>query len=126
MINQSIITGNAGKDPELRTTQNGTKVATYSLAAYRANPKDENKPFTDWYNIVAWGDQADLVVANVHKGTKLLVAGRFNTRSYEDKDGKTVYVTELMQSEFYIAPSKEKKEENESGSFVYDDDDLPF
>ena len=122
MTSISIIPGNAGKDPELRQTQNGTKVATYTLACYRANPKDKEKSLTDWYNIVAWGEQADLVMSNIKKGTKVLVIGRFQTRNYDDKDGKKVYVTELMQNEFYLAPVKEKED---NGS-IFPDSELPF
>lgn len=122
MTSISIISGNAGKDPELRQTQNGTKVATYTLACYRANPKEKDKPLTDWYNIVAWGEQADLVMANIKKGTKVLVSGRFQTRNYDDRDGKKVYVTELMQNEFYLAPVKEK-----AVDFIpVTDESLPF
>lgn len=122
-MNNSYVSGNCGKDPEVRTTQNGIKVATYSIGSYRANPKDKDKPLTDWYNIVAWGDQADLVMNNLKKGTKVLVIGRFQTRNYQDKDGKTVYTTELMQNDFWIAPQKEKKEDNGS---IYEDSQLPF
>lgn len=122
MNNFSMIQGNLGKDPEVRQTQNGTKVATYTLACYRANPKDKDKPFTDWYNVVAWGEQADQVTANLKKGIKVLVTGRFNTRSYDDKDGKKVYVTELMQDSFWLAPAKEKPAEEEN---VFDPE-LPF
>ena len=121
-MNSSYISGNVGKDPELRQTQNGTKVATYTLACYRANPKDKDKSLTDWYNIVAWGEQADLVMANIKKGTKVLVIGRFQTRNYDDKDGKKVYVTELMQNEFYLAPAKEKTADFAPVTY----DDLPF
>lgn len=108
MNNFSMIQGNLGKDPEVRQTQNGTRVATYTLACYRANPKDKDKPFTDWYNVAAWGEQADQVTANLKKGMKVLVTGRFQTRSYTDKDGKTVYATDFMQDSFWLAPAKEK------------------
>lgn len=118
----SVIKGNVGQDPELRTTQSGIKVATYSVGVYRANPKDKDKPLTDWFNVVAWGDQAELVVANVKKGTKVIVSGRFQTRNYDDKDGKKVYVTELMQDDFGIVPTKKKED---TGS-TFNDDQLPF
>lgn len=107
MINQTFIQGNLGADPEIRETTSGTKVANYRLAVYRANPKDKDKPLTDWFNVIAWGDQADLVINNLKKGSKVLVSGKFQTRSYDDKDGKKVYVTELFQSDFWLAPKKE-------------------
>jgi len=113
-MNQTTISGNLGKDPELRTTNSGMKVATYSIGVFRANPKEKEKPFTDWFSVVAWGEQADLVMDNLKKGTKVLVNGRFQTRHYEDKDGKIVYVTELFQNDFWIAPQKNKNPFDES------------
>lgn len=122
MNNSAYIKGNVGQDPEMRQTQSGIKVATYSVGVYRANPKDKDKPLTDWFNIVAWGDQAELVMANVKKGTKVIISGRFQTRTYEDKDSKKVYVTELMQDDFGIVPTKKKEE---TGS-TFNDSELPF
>lgn len=118
----TVLKGNVGQDPEIRYTQtSNTKVATYSLAVYRANPKDKDKPLTDWFNIVAWGDQADLVENNVHKGDKLILTGKFQTRSYDNKEGKKVTVTEFYQDDMGMVPKKE-----ESGSFVYSNEELPF
>lgn len=122
-MNMTIIEGNAGKEPELRTTQSGIKVAMYSVATSKKNTKDENNPVTSWHNVVAWGDQADLVMSSVHKGTRVLIIGETKTRSYEDKDGKTAYVTEVIQNLFGVVPSRQKIE---SGSTMIDDSDLPF
>ena len=119
-MNLTTISGNVGKDPELRMTQSGMKVSTYSLAVNRANPKDKDKPITDWFTVVAWGDQADLVVKTLKKGTRVLVNGRFQTRQYENSQGQKVNVTELMQNDFWVAP---KAEDNGS---IFDDSDLPF
>lgn len=122
MTNISVLKGYAGQDAELKQTQSGTKVATYSLAVYRANPKDKNTPLTDWFTIVSWGDQAEAVARSVKKGTKLLLTGRFQTRSYENKEGKKVIVTEFFQDDFGIIP---KKEDEDTGS-IYSDQSLPF
>lgn len=124
MTSLSILKGNVGQDPEIRYTANtNTKVATYSLAVYRPNPKDKDKPLTDWFNIVAWGDQADLVEANLKKGSKIIVTGKFQTRSYDNKEGKKVTVTEFYQDDFGIIPKKE--DVFESGS-THPDDELPW
>ena len=122
MNNSAYIKGNVGQDPEQRQTQSGVKVATYSVGVYRANPKDKDKPLTDWFNIVAWGDQAELVMAHVKKGTKVIISGKFQTRTYDGKDGKKVYVTELMQDDFGIVPTKKKQEDFTPVT----EDDLPF
>lgn len=120
--NRVELTGNVGRDPEIRTTQNGVKVAMYSLAVRKRNPKDKDKPITNWFNIVAFGDQADDVEKALKKGTYAKVIGSLNTRDYEDKDGKKVYVTEVFQDEVWFQLAKEKKED--TGSTF--GDDLPF
>lgn len=125
-MNTSTISGNLAKDPELRQTTSGTKVATYTIGVFRPNPKDKNNPLTDWFNVVAWGDQADVVMSNLKKGSRVLVNGRFQTRHYEDKDGKTVYVTELFQSDFWLAPHKEKASTQDDNGSIYNDNQLPF
>lgn len=130
MTQTAILKGNLGKDPEIRLTQAGTKVVTFSIATYRANPKDKDKPLTDWFNCVAVGDQADIVEQNFKKGTGAYLFGKFRTRDYE-KDGKKVYVTEFWVDECGLALRKKTPESattdqiNESGS-IYDDSDLPF
>ena len=123
MNNLVILEGNVGKDPEVRFTQSGSKVVTYSLAVFRPT-KDKDNPATVWFNIVCWGDQANSVEQNVHKGTRLEVKGRLQTRNYDDKDGKKVYVTEVLQNEYHLAPQKVEKEE--TGSLTYDESELPF
>lgn len=126
MTSLTILKGNVGRDPEVKQITNGTKVATYSIAVYRPNPKDKEKPLTDWFNVVAWGEQADMVANNLKKGTKILALGKLQTRSYQNKNGDTVTVTEFFQDEIYLALPKEKKTEvHESGSTI-DDDSLPF
>lgn len=115
------IDGYVGKDPELKTATSGTKYATYSIASYRKNPADANKPLTDWFNITAFGDQADLVAANIKKGSKVCAKCTIQTK---EKDGKTF--TSYIQDRFYIEPRAEKKSEvHESGS-IHDDLELPF
>ena len=121
----SILKGNLGKDPEIRfTPTNNQKVATFSIATYRANPKDKDKPFTDWFNVVAYGDQADVVEMNLKKGSNVVLFGKFRTRDYE-KDGKKVYVTEFWLDECAMVLKKEKAVVEETGS-IYDESQLPF
>ena len=119
-MNSASISGYVGQDPELRTTQSGIKVATYSIGVYRANPKDKTKPLTDWFNVIAWGDLAESVMKNVHKSSYVLTNGKFQTRSYE-KDGKKVVVTEFMSNDIWLAPPKDTKEDTGSTQ-----DELPF
>lgn len=128
MTQISILKGNIGKDPEVRFTQgNNTKVVTFSIATYRANPNDKDKPFTDWFNCVAYGSVADIAEQRIKKGLAVVLFGKFRTRDYE-KDGKKVYVTEFWVDEMAEVMKKEKLEVttndvNETGSIF---DDLPF
>ena len=125
MTQTAILKGNLGKDPEVRTTTSGAKVVTFSIATYRPNPKEKDKPLTDWFNCVAVGDQADIVEQNFKKGTSVYLFGKFRTRNYDDKDGKKVYVTEFWLDECGLALKKKNDSVNESGS-IHDDSDLPF
>lgn len=124
MTQTAILKGNLGKDPETKLTQNGAKVVTFSVATYRPNPKDKDKPITDWFNCVAVGDQADIVEQHFKKGTSVYLFGKFRTRNYDDKDGKKVYITEFWLDECGLA-LKKKKEDTSTGS-TYDDSELPF
>lgn len=122
-MNLTSISGNLGKDPEMRMTASGIKVATYSLAVTRKNAKDAENQVTDWFNIVAFGDQADLVADNLKKGMCVILLGKFQNRTYDDKEGKKVTLTEFWQDMFGIVPKKKSSEFTESS---VNDDDLPF
>ena len=92
-INKIVLTGNLTKNPEVKYTQSGTAVATFSIAVndgYGDNQK------TYYPNIVVWGKTAETVGNNLVKGSKVGVVGKLTTRSYENKDGKKVYVTEVV------------------------------
>lgn len=98
-----MLIGNVGKDPEVRyldgAGQNGPgrKVATFTLATserYR-DRSGESRENTEWHNIVAWGQPADIVERFVKKGTQLYIEGRLRTRSWTDKSGGTRYTTEI-------------------------------
>ena len=102
-LNKVMLIGNVGKDPEVRylegAGQNGAgrKVATFTLATserYRDRNGDSREN-TEWHNIVAWGQPADIVERFVKKGTQLYIEGRLRTRSWTDKTGGTRYTTEI-------------------------------
>lgn len=112
------LTGNLGKDPELRTTTGGTDVASFSLAVKRKGQKD----ITDWFDVVAFGDQAKLVMNNLKKGSYVKVEGEFQKRSYNNKEGHRVDVTEFWITCFWLPPAKEKVEEPTEDIYA----DAPF
>lgn len=95
-MNCVTLVGNLTRDPEVRFTKTGKSVCNFSVACseeYMAN--NEIKEVTAFINCQAWGKMADMV-GNMRKGNRIMVAGRINTRSYEDRDGKKVYVTEVI------------------------------
>ena len=100
-MNKAILLGNLGADPEVRSTSNGRKVATFSLATSRQwkNVSGEAQEKTEWHKCVAWngakGGLADVIEKYVGKGDKVLVEGRIEYREYEDKDKQRRYVTEV-------------------------------
>ena len=102
-LNKVMLIGNVGRDPEVRYLDGngangaGTKVATFTLATserYR-DRSGELRENTEWHNIVAWRQSADIAEKFVRKGTQLFIEGRLRTRSYTGQDGVKKYTTEI-------------------------------
>ena len=101
-VNKVILVGNLGKDPELRYTPSGAAVATFSLATTdRFKDKDGNQK-TEWHNIVAWRQLAEICGKYLHKGKQVYIEGRIQTRSYEDRDGNERYITEIVADQMQM------------------------
>lgn len=108
MINKAILVGNVGGDPEIRSLENDTKVATFSLATSETF-KDRNgqrQERTTWHRIVAWRQLAGIIEQYVHKGSKLYIEGRITYRQYKDKDGNDRNITEIVADEMKMLDSK--------------------
>lgn len=97
-LNKVMLIGNLGKDPEIRFTAGGQAVANFSIATTeRWKGKDGNtEEKTEWHNIVVWGKLAELCREYLHKGRPVYVEGRLQTRSWDDKEGKKRYTTEVV------------------------------
>ena len=105
-MNKVILMGRLTRDPEVRyTTNTNALVCSYSLAVNRRF-KTEGQPDADFINIVTWGKTAEFCSKYFTKGQQVGVIGRMQTRNYDDKDGKKVYVTEVVAEEAYFADSK--------------------
>lgn len=104
-MNKVILIGRLAADPEIRFTQNQKCVASYRLAVDRAY-KSDGQPDADFINCVAWGKNGEFCEKYLHKGVKIAVEGRIQTRSYDDKDGKKVYVTEVIVEHHEFCESK--------------------
>ena len=135
-LNKVILIGNVGKEPEVRTTNGGSKVATLSLATTRKWKSQSGEPQekTEWHRLVVWNrgksGLADVVERYVGKGSKLAVEGAIEYREY-DKDGERKYITEINVSGLTMLGGDKKpdKVDRETGEVLdeFDDPDaLPF
>lgn len=113
-MNRVIISGRITKDLELKYTSNNNPVTLFTLAVKRT------KEDSDFIQVVAYNKQAENVTKYCKKGSSINVVGRLYTRNYEDKDGKKVYVVEVIADEIeFVGNASEKKE-------VEEQEQLPF
>lgn len=98
-LNKVFLIGNVGKDPDVRHLEGGASVASFTLATterYRERGSGETKELTEWHNIVAWRQLADLAENYIRKGSQIFVEGRIRSRSWDDQNGQKRYVTEIL------------------------------
>ncbi len=103
-VNKVILVGNLGRDPEIRTTNDGTKVANLSLAtseSWRDRNSGERRERTEWHRVVIFNDRlVDVVEKYLNKGSKISVEGQLQTRKWTDRDGQERYTTEVVLQRF--------------------------
>jgi single-strand DNA-binding protein len=103
-VNKVILIGNLGRDPEIRSFQNGGRVASFSLATsenWKDKTTGEKKERTEWHRVSILNDKLiDVVERYIKKGSKLYVEGQMETRKYTDKDGIEKYTTEVVLRPF--------------------------
>ena len=106
-MNKSILIGRLTKDPEVRYTQSGTAVCTFTLAVDRKfAKKDSGQPTADFIPIVTWRKLAEICGNNLAKGRRISVEGRIQVRSYDAQDGSKRYVTEIVADEVEFLDSR--------------------
>ncbi len=149
-VNKVILLGNLGKDPEFRSFENGSSKVSFTLAttdSYQNKATGETIAQTEWHNVVAWRGLADIVQKYVKKGDKIYVEGKLKSRSWNDQDGNTKYITEIEADNIimmsrngesnptantntpsYVSQSPTNNPSNSAAnvSVVDEDDDLPF
>jgi single-strand DNA-binding protein len=138
-VNKVILIGNLGKDPEVKSFENGGKIAQFTMATTE-NWKDANgvkQSLTDWHNVVVRRTAlAGLAEQYLKKGMSVYVEGKVRTRSYQSKEGETRYITEIICEEFtMLTPRGDGQNPNGNSvpqeaalapSTAPDNDDLPF
>lgn len=146
MLNRVILMGRLVADPELKTTQSGISVTSFRIAVERSYAKAGEERQTDFINIVCWRNTAEFVCKYFPKGSLIALEGQLQTRSYQDKDGTTRYMMEVLADKVSFTGEKTERQESKPQSYpkqtgtptVYSngsdrafeempiDDDLPF
>lgn len=135
MVNKFIGVGRLTKDIDLRSTASGTSVSNFTIAIQRKFKDANGERQSDFINCVAFGKTADFLKSWFSKGAMLSVEGRIQVRNYEDKDGKKVYVTEVVAEDVGFIGKVEKKADEAPGlpeefdatdDYKTPEDDLPF
>lgn len=116
MINNVVLTGRLTKDIELRYTSNNIATTSFNLAVNRAYASNGGQD-TDFVNCVAFRKTAEVMAKHLTKGSLIGVQGRVQTRNYQGKDGKTVYVTEIVVDSLTFLESKSSKNSGNSANF---------
>lgn len=109
--NQVQLIGHLGRDPEILELQDGKKLAKVSIATSESytNKDGDKVEDTQWHNLIAWTGIADIFEKYLQKGSYIAVEGKLQQRSYEDKDGKQRYITEIVVQDILMLDGKTKK-----------------
>ena len=138
-LNKTILGGRLTADVELKTTQSGISVCSFTLAVNRKTGKDKEQQ-TDFISCQAWRQTAEFISRYFRKGSSLCITGSIQTRSWTDQNGQKRYTTEVLVDEAMFVDSKGDGGQNSPGGYVPDaytapapnleelkeDDDLPF
>jgi len=135
-VNKVILVGNLGRDPEVKSMQDGRSLVNMSVATsenWRDRNSGERKERVEWNRVVAFGKLAEIISEYARKGSKIYLSGSLRTRKWE-KDGQTHYTTEIVAKEMQLLDRKETGERNqnpikkpEAGGFDdFGEDDIPF
>ena len=100
-VNKVILVGNVGRDPDIQTTKNGTKVAHLSLATNRITTGDDGEQRTEWHRLTMWNRLAELTEETVQKGDRIFVEGRLEYDSYE-RDGVRIPTADVTVRELVL------------------------
>ena len=111
MINRVVLVGRLTKNPDLRYTQSGSAVASFTVAVERPFTNQNGDRDADFINCVMWRKAAENFANFTHKGSMVAVEGRLQTRSYENQQGVRVYVTEVVVDNFSLLETKAQSEQ---------------
>jgi single-strand DNA-binding protein len=129
-LNKVMIIGQLGRDPEMRYTPSGRPVTSFSVATTRSwtSGDGDRREETEWFNVVAWGNLAEICKQYLRKGQSVYVEGRLQTRGWDDQDGKKHFRTELVASEMIILGDRrsEPSDEGMVAEAPVEEEEFPF
>jgi single-strand DNA-binding protein len=123
MLNKIMLIGNVGKDPELQVTSDGTPFTRFSLAVNRSykSASGEKVEETEWFNVVAWRQLAEICERYLHKGSKVYIEGRLSQRKYTDREGIQRSAVDVIATDMEMLSPKPA-----SGSVLEGENHDPF
>ena len=136
-LNKVMVIGNLGREPEMRYTPSGRPVTTFTVATSRSwnTAEGEHRTETEWFNVVTWGNLAEICKQYLTKGQQVYIEGRLQTRRWEDKEGVKHTPVEVVATEMILgerreanhAPSSEEAGTGEEiGGQTGEEDEFPF
>jgi single-strand DNA-binding protein len=126
-LNKVMLIGNLGRDPEMRYTPSGKPVTSFSMASSRSwiSSDGERKEETEWFNVVAWGNLAEICNQHLTRGQQVYIEGRLQTRSWEDANGQRHFRTEVVANEMIILGNRSGYNNHSSADdYVSTEEDL--
>jgi len=105
-VNKVVLVGRLARDPELRTTQSGTTVVSFTVACDRRFVRQGEERQADFISCVAWNKTAEFISRYFTKGMRIALDGRIQTRTYDDQNGNKRYITEVVVEDVEFAQSK--------------------
>ena len=127
-VNKVILIGNLGKDPEVRSFQNGGRVCNLRLAtteSWKDKATGERKDRTEWHSVAIFNDNLVTIAERyLKKGSKVYIEGKLRTRKWTDKEGKERYSTEIIAEQLQMLGGKDKESQAEKPKGKFDDSDF--
>jgi single-strand DNA-binding protein len=127
-LNKVMIIGNLGRDPEMRYTPSGRPVTTFSVATSRTwnSSEGEKHVETEWFNVVAWSNLAEICKQFLSKGQQVYIEGRLQTRHWDDQEGNKHTSVEIVANEMIILGERREPGESSPESESVEEEEFPF
>ena len=127
-LNKVMIIGNLGRDPEMRYTPSGRPVTTFSVATSRSwnTSEGEKHVETEWFNVVAWSNLAEICKQYLTKGQQVYIEGRLQTRRWDDQEGNKHTSVEIVANEMIILGERREATESSAETESIEEEEFPF